>query len=48
MLGGIAHDNVQLRLGGELEILQSEVTRLQSKLDGFKTMFVNTRVQWER
>uniref|UniRef100_A0A2N9ENJ9 Uncharacterized protein n=1 Tax=Fagus sylvatica TaxID=28930 RepID=A0A2N9ENJ9_FAGSY len=24
VLGGIAHDNVQLRLGGELEILQSE------------------------
>ncbi len=43
MLGGIAHDSVQLRLGGELERLPSEVTRLRSELDGSETRFITTR-----
>ncbi len=47
-MGGVAFDNVQFRLGCEIDRLQLEVTRLRAELDGSKARFVAARVQWER
>ena len=47
VLGGVAHDNVQLGLEGEIDRLQSEVTHLQFELDGSEARFITVRVQWE-
>jgi hypothetical protein len=43
-MGGVAFNSVQFRLGGEIDRLQSEVTRFQAKLDGSEARFVATRV----
>ena len=48
MMGGVAFDNVQFRLGGEIDRLQLEVICLGAVLDGFEARFVVARVQWER
>jgi hypothetical protein len=47
VLGGVAHDSVQLRLEGEIDRLQSEVTCLQSELDESEARFITVRVRWE-
>uniref|UniRef100_A0A2N9GU05 Uncharacterized protein n=1 Tax=Fagus sylvatica TaxID=28930 RepID=A0A2N9GU05_FAGSY len=42
-MGGVAFNSVQFRLGGEIDRLQSEVTRFRAKLDGSEARFVATR-----
>jgi hypothetical protein len=42
-----AFDSVQFRLGGEIDRLQLEMTRLRAELDGSEAKFVVARVQWE-
>uniref|UniRef100_A0A2N9GJV6 Uncharacterized protein n=1 Tax=Fagus sylvatica TaxID=28930 RepID=A0A2N9GJV6_FAGSY len=40
-----AFDSVQFRLGGEIDRLQLEMTRLRAELDGSEAKFVVARVQ---